>query len=233
MKSQKKIHFQLSERKILLRVFDVLFVLLGLFGVGELFDFDYFKFSTEKWAWIIFLTFYLLFFGSVLELYNIYKASKFDYSLRGIIITASLTVLFFLLTPYYTPVLPENRLQILYFYLAVMGSLILWRFSYSYFIKSPIFVKKVLLISEGKAIQDIVSTLQKSDPNYRIVAFINVTKKEREFENLMNVSSLDSEVVKKLKLSEVLITSSGAKKIPKEVYDDLLHLRKEGITVKN
>jgi len=38
----KKIHFEISERKILLRIFDVLSVLLALYLVGIIFNFNYF-----------------------------------------------------------------------------------------------------------------------------------------------------------------------------------------------
>ena len=37
------IHFEISERKVLLRIFDVLFVLSSLYLVSELFDLEYFN----------------------------------------------------------------------------------------------------------------------------------------------------------------------------------------------
>lgn len=232
MKPQKNIHFQISERKVLLRVFDVAFVLIGLFLIGETFHFDYFAISAKKWVWTFILSFYLLFFGTVLELYNIYKASKFDYIFKNIIITASLTVLFYLLTPFYTPILPENRMQILYFYLAILGSLLIWRFAYSFFISSPIFVKKVLLISEGKRVVNIIETLKNSDPNYRVAAYVNVSKKPQNL-SVPNIEELSLDYVKSNNFSEVLVTSGAAKKIKEDLYNELLLIREHGCPVKS
>ena len=49
------IHFEISERKVLLRIFDVLFVLSSLYLVSELFDLEYFNISEEHWVWSIVL----------------------------------------------------------------------------------------------------------------------------------------------------------------------------------
>ena len=233
MKSQKNIHFHLSERKILLRVFDVLFVLFGLFIIGEWFDFDYFKISAEKWVWVFILSFYLLFFGSVLELYNIFKASKFDASLKGIVITTTLTVVFFLLTPFYTPTLPENRLQIIYFYLAVLFSLLLWRYAYSYFISSPLFIKRVLLIAESKNLNNVFEFLKDTDPNYHIIAYMPKGKKNADISNIIRIDDLNENIVKELQVSEILITNGGSKKLDKKTYNQLIQLRERGIAIKN
>ena len=42
------IHFEISERKVLLRIFDVLFVLSSLYLVSELFDLEYFNVFSSK-----------------------------------------------------------------------------------------------------------------------------------------------------------------------------------------
>jgi hypothetical protein len=39
--TKKKMHFEISERKMILRLFDVLFVLLVLYAIGHFFDLDY------------------------------------------------------------------------------------------------------------------------------------------------------------------------------------------------
>ena len=77
-----------------------------------MFDFDYFKINAQHWVWSIVLAVYLTVFATIFELYDLQKASKLDIVVQNIILTASVTVLFYLLTPFYTPTLPENRLQI-------------------------------------------------------------------------------------------------------------------------
>ena len=48
MFSIDKMHFEISERKMILRVFDVFFVFGSLFLTGNIFDFDYFILSTNN-----------------------------------------------------------------------------------------------------------------------------------------------------------------------------------------
>ena len=48
MRPTKRIHFEISERKILLRTMDVFFVVLILALIGHFLQFDYFKVSKSK-----------------------------------------------------------------------------------------------------------------------------------------------------------------------------------------
>ena len=43
MNKNNKIHFEVSERKVLLRIFDVVFVFIALYSVGHFLDFEYLK----------------------------------------------------------------------------------------------------------------------------------------------------------------------------------------------
>ena len=119
MKKRKDIHFEVSERKVLLRIFDFFSVLFSLYFVGIIFQFDYFNISATNYYWTIVLGLYLLFFGSVFEMYNLQTASNRFQISKSIILTTSVTVLFYLLTPFYTPVLPSNRLQIILFFFSI------------------------------------------------------------------------------------------------------------------
>jgi len=130
------IHFDISERKVLLRLLDIAFVLTFLHFIGSFFQFDYFRIDKENWVWTIVLAGYLAIFGTVFELYNLQQASKFQVVLKNTILTVSVTTLFFLLTPFYTPVLPENRLQIIYFFAAMISGILVWRWLYISLISS-------------------------------------------------------------------------------------------------
>ncbi len=141
MSSTGSIHFDISERKILLRIFDIAFVLASLYLVGLVFNFDYFKINSEHWVWSIVLGLYLTVFATIFELYDLQKASKFEVVVQNIILTSSVTVLFYLLTPYFTPKLPINRLQIVYFYISVNVALFAWRYAYIVLISAPRFFK--------------------------------------------------------------------------------------------
>lgn len=176
--SQKPLfHFEISERKILLRIFDMLGVLLTLAVVGIIFKFDYFRIDADNWSWTLLFLAYLNLFASVFELYDLQKADHFDSVLKNVLLTTSLTVLFYMLTPFFTPSLPENRLQILFFFLSVAGSLLVWRFLYISLISSPRFYKRVLVVGDSFDIKLIAEALQKSDPNYFVVGYINTDHK--------------------------------------------------------
>ena len=184
MVQNSSIHFDISERKILLRIIDIASVLGLLYLVGLVFNFDYFKINSEHWVWSIVLALYLTVFATIFELYNLQKASKFEVVIQNIILTSSVTVLIYLLTPFFTPTLPENRLQIVYFYISVNIALFLWRYAYIVLISAPRFFKRVLLIGNALEIDNIVASLQKSDPNYKVVGFINIPR--RTLKNLKN-----------------------------------------------
>ena len=161
MTQKGSIHFEISERKILLRIFDIVSVLFLLYIIGEVFDFDYFKINSRHWVWSIVLALYLTVFATIFELYNLQKASKLETVTQNIVLTASVTVLFYLLTPFYTPTLPANRLQILYFFLAINVALFAWRYIYITFISAPRFFKRVLLIANSKDIAAVARIIGK------------------------------------------------------------------------
>ena len=119
MSASQKIHFEISERKILLRFIDIFLTIFVLALIGHYFQFDYFRVSQSNFYWTIVLAIYLLFFGTIFEMYNLQTASNRFQISKSIILTSSVTVLFYLLTPFYTPVLPSNRLQILLFFFSI------------------------------------------------------------------------------------------------------------------
>ena len=96
MNKYKDIHFEVSERKILLRLFDVVSVMFSLYIVGIVFKFNYFNITTTNFYWTIVLGLYLNVLGSVFEMYNLQVASNQFQIIRSIILTASTTVLVYL-----------------------------------------------------------------------------------------------------------------------------------------
>jgi exopolysaccharide biosynthesis polyprenyl glycosylphosphotransferase len=235
MSQKSNIHFDISERKILLRIFDIISVLGMLYLVGIIFDFDYFKFRTENWFWSIVLALYLTVFASVFELYDLQKASKFEVVIQNIILTASVTVLVYLLTPFYTPTLPENRLQIVYFYISINIALFAWRYAYVTLIATPRFHKKILLIAHEKEVEDIVESLHKSDPNYRVMGFIHMAKKPSQlvFPDIVEFSAktLDA-TVQENQISEIVVANSASDKISVTLYNELLQLLEKGVPIR-
>ena len=234
--SKKGIHFEISERKILLRLFDIVAILSVLYFVGKTFEFDYFTITKEKWRWVFVLILYISIFGTIFELYDLQKSSKIEKFSTSIVFTVSITVLFYFLTPFFTPILPENRLQILYFYFSILLALFLWRIAYVTFISSPRFYKKVLIIGETSNIEAIISAFNNADPNYKIVGFINCEHRKSDkikFKGITEYSPKQIyQVIKDEKISEIVVASYNSATITPEIYKDLITLLEGGFPIK-
>lgn len=236
MQSNKKIHFEISERKILLRAFDVIFVLFFLFLLSEFFDFEYFTISTRNFYWTIVLGLYLSIIGEVFEMYNLQVASNQYQVIKSIILTGSTTVLLYLLTPIFTPLLPNNRLQIIYFYLAVLIALFCWRMLYLKFIASDRFLKRAVLICDKEQLDELVSGIENVDPHYKFLAYINSDVSDVSKESLKNINSISveniSEFVKENSVSEIVIASQKTDGITVDLYSKLIFLLENGYIIK-
>ncbi len=237
MSTKPLIHFEISERKLLLRLFDMAAVLLSLGVVGIVFKFDYFQITANYWSWTLVFLVYLNLFASVFELYDLQKADRFDSVIKNVLLTSSLTVLFFMLTPYLTPSLPENRLQILFFFLSIASALLVWRFLYISLISSPRFYKRVLVVGDSFDIKLIAEDLHNTDPNYVVVGYVNTdTNFKTDFERdqliRFEVDELQ-EAIKKHHINEVLVASAYKKGLMLSLYNQLSELLKRGFPIKD
>lgn len=236
MRATPKIHFEISERKILLRICDVISVLMMIHLLGTIFDFNYFKISEASFYWTVILSLYLLFFGSVFEMYNLQVASNQYQITKSIILTSSTTVLFYLLTPFFSPVLPENRLQILLFFLAVVTSLLIWRFIYVKFFASTRFFKKVVIICDQEELSELVTGLQNVDPNYKIEGYINSDTKSKNGFQYSYVKHIELQEIEKFigenSISEIIVASQKTNGISVELYGKLIYLLEKGFSIR-
>lgn len=236
MNSNRKIHFEISERKLLLKGFDILFVLVCLYILSSIFDFKYFTFSRENIYWPIVLGIYINVFGSVFEMYNLQVASNQFQIIKSIILTSSTTVLVYLLTPIYTPFLPSNRSQIIIFYVAIFLSLLFWRIFYVKFLASNRFVKRAILVCDNEQLHELVFGLESVDPHYKFIGFVHSDEgdcnsrfdtsieniKAEELENYVRINSI----------SEIVIASQKQDSITVELYNQLIQLLESGIIIK-
>lgn len=233
---KKSIHFQVSERKLLLRVFDMGMVVFGLYVLGLFFETAYLQITWHNSVAILILLLYVSTFGTVFEIYDLHKSSQLDVTFRNVVFTASTTALFYLLTPVLTPFLPERRLQIVYFYLTIVIFIFLWRIAYATLISSPRFYKKVLLVGEIAYIETFVEALNQSDPNYKIVGFINCEFPKEHAIKINGVKEFQSnqlmQVIADQQISEVVVASYNSETITAEIYTDLMVLLDRGITIR-
>ncbi|MCH4821560.1 sugar transferase [Gramella lutea] len=237
MSKKPLFHFEISERKVLLRLFDMVSVLLALAVVGIIFNFDYFRIDSDNWVWTLVFLIYLNLFGNIFELYDLQKADRFDSVLKNVLLTTSLTVLFYMLTPFFTPSLPENRLQILFFFLSVAGALLVWRSLYISLISSPRFYKRVLVVGDSFDIKLIAESLQKTDPNYIIAGYINTDQKfKTEFDRSellrFEVEDLQQAIIDH-HINEIVVASGYQKGLMLSLYNQLSELLKKGFPIRD
>lgn len=234
--SNSKIHFEISERKILLRLFDLLFIGLALYGLSRISGFYYFRIDENNWRWLIVLALYVMVFGTIFELYDLQKSSKLETVTGAIILTTSVTVLVYLLTPYYTPSLPDNRIQILYFYLAILLALLVWRIAYINVIASPRFFKRVLLVGETENIEAIIASLKQADPNYQIIGFINCEEERKASVKFKAIKKFEQDDIHSIihteNINEIVVAIYNSEAIASSVYVDLINLLERGFTIR-
>lgn len=238
MSRRRSIHFEISERKIFLRIFDVFWVLVTLYLTGVFFDLEYFTINSEVWVWTFMLVIYLTIFSTVFELYDLQKASKYDSVLKNVFLASSVTVLFFLLTPILTPVLPGNRLQIIYFFLAIVGSLLVWRFAYINFISSPRFYKRVLVIGDSFDMHLIADQMKKADPNYSVVSYLNTGSnkvgKHTSDDGIVHYTSERlTTIIRRHKIDEILISDIDSETERAQLNDQIFVLLRRGFPVRD
>ena len=104
--------------------------------------------------------------------------------------------------------------------------LFLWRLAYTTLISSPRFYKKVLLVGEISNIENIIKPLKETDPNYKIIGFINCEKETDapiKFKGLKEFQPYElMDVIQKYKISEILVASYDSETITPEIYHDLI-----------
>jgi len=236
MNKKNKIHFEVSERKVLLRIFDVVFVLVAMYLVGHTFDLQYLESSVCDFYYAIALAIYINIIGTVFEMYDLQVASNQFQVLRSTILTVLTAVLFYLLTPIFSAELPSNRLQILIFFFTFLFALVIWRTFYVTFLASNRFVQNVLLVCDREQVEQLILDLEKSDPHYRIIAYVNSDRKNNdEFEyhyvQHIHIDDLVS-FVNENNLFEIVVASQNTDDITTDLYLQLLHLLETGNTIR-
>lgn len=232
----EKSKINISERKILLRILDIVAAMGGLVIVSMLYDFQYFNFSDYRsTSWGITLAVYILFFGEVFEMYDLRKAESRFQILRSVFFTSILTTIFFIFTPIIAPSLPENRLQIFYLFLALIIPIIIWRFIYITFIFSPKFYKNILLIGNNKTLEFIIPKILEKSSEAKIAGYIS--DRELSLKNGKIYKVRDNELIRFFNdnhISEVVVCSNNAsKKVISGINNQIIQLFEDGVNIKS
>lgn len=232
MSYQGIFHFEMSERKLLLRLFDVLIIGGVVVGLNYLFDKTYIYWSNHFWLWLTIYCVYYLIFGTIFELYVLKQAESRFKVVKNLSLTILVSTLLYLFTPYITPILPPNRILIFHLLIGNMIFLTLWRFSYITFINAPRFYKKVLFVGDNFDIDKIYKELYSFDPNYKIFGYIDSGNNKSTSKSIPNFKiNKIAEIVKHENINEIVVSDSF-RGVNEVVFRHLIPLLKKGTPIK-
>lgn len=225
----KKSNFTISERKLFLRIFDILVVVFGIVFAASFDNFYYFNLeSTHILTWFITLIIYLSFFTQIFEMYSLKVADDYFSIFRSITVTAFATTTLYIFTPFISPELPLNRLQIVYLFLAIACPLILWRVVYIVFVFSPKYFKTILIIGDASEIPGILNFIKKKAATNKVVACISsedCTEEEMDYYDL-KYSNIEN-VIDKHAISEIVVSKYDTDKYL-NIHKQLIQLFEQG-----
>lgn len=230
--SQGLFHFELSERKILLRFFDVVIISAGVLALNYLFDKTYIYLSPYFTLWLGCYLAYYLFFATVFELYVLQKAESRFSVFKNLILSLTFTTIIYLLTPYITPELPSNRVVIFRLLVTNLVFLTLWRFSYITFITAPRFYKRVLFIGENYDAEEMLNDINRYDQNYKVVGYIDSFSDQTDDQTIKSFKLSElNELVDNRTVSEIVIANSY-KGVSEELFKVIAPQLNKGIPIK-
>lgn len=228
-------HFSISERRLYLRFLDVAFMSFGLFCLSYLYEFEYFNFSNSNlYIWLSVLFIYYYFFGEIFELFELKTGSDRYLTLKSLVITIVFTTLFYVFTPKISPVLPPNRLQIVYFSLTLFGSVLINRFIYIQFIFSPRFLKNILLIGDANTIALLLEKVEHNQSNC-FVGYVSNTAIEKYPEakfSALQTANIEK-LVTTLGVNEILVSPTFNDFNSRNINVQLIELFEKGINIKS
>jgi len=230
----KKPSYSISERKFFLRLIDLVVVVGTIFLASNFLDFHYFDaLDSYLFTWLSTLCIYIIFFGQIFELYNLKVASSRYLVLRSIGITAFLTTVFYIFTPIVAPILPGNRLQILYLFGTIFLPILIWRFIYIGFVFLPKYHKYLLLIGKSDDLLDLIHLIERKAPDNRIVGYISekvIPNINEDYKRFVATDEFIKDIVEYHYISEVVV-SKGDLSESKKIYNQLIYLFENGVPI--
>jgi exopolysaccharide biosynthesis polyprenyl glycosylphosphotransferase len=166
-------------------------------------------------------------------MYNLKVANDRYQILRGTVLTGFVTTLFYVFTPVVTPVLPENRLQILYLFIAITASLYSWRYAYIQFIFSPLFFNRILIIGSDKdAINNLIEIINAKAPHNNIIGYMSPTEITDHPAKYLNENKLAlHELVTTNQITEIVIENVHKSEFINQFTPQLISLFKRGAII--
>ncbi len=234
-----------SERLLVLGLVDILLINLGLIvALAPATGFEVTVdnvLANNKW----FITLIITWLGcaTFFDCYSLVRAASTMASVRNTILATLATAAVYLLIPYLTPPL-TSRGAIFYFVGLALVLLVSWRALYARVFVQPMFQQRALIIGAGAAgiaLINAMKTAPKRSTNpfrgtgYEIVGFIDDDLRLRgemiEGISVLGDNETMAEMVKTLRINELILAITNSQSISDEMMNALLHCRETGLRV--
>jgi len=140
-------------------------------------------------------------------LYNLTTSNNRYTVFRSINLTAYFTTIFYVFTPFISPQLPLNRLQIVYLFLILSLPGILWRFLYIWFFFSTKYSKNIFFIGKSEKIKNLL--IKVNDDNIHNIKGYLSDKKVDNVANFHEFSGTLLSSIIKNNISEIIVSLNG------------------------
>jgi exopolysaccharide biosynthesis polyprenyl glycosylphosphotransferase len=232
MKHKK--YYNISERKILLKIVDSITIILSLFFSFKFLEFDYFNFENKKiLSWILLLIVYYLIFGEIFQLFHLGTSNNRYLSLRALLVTALTTTVFYFFTPFLSPEMPGNRLQIIYLFLTLVIPVLIWRFFYIQVIFSPKYFKRIIFIGSSNKIEKMVGLIKGNNYHYLIAYF-----SDKSIDDLKGFKDVNTEKLSVFSednmINEIIVSKEGlSEEAISSLNKELIYLFQKGFSIRS
>jgi exopolysaccharide biosynthesis polyprenyl glycosylphosphotransferase len=234
-----------SERLLVLGVVDILLINVALLvalapATGFEVTVDNILISNK---WFITLAIAWLGCATFFDCYSLARAASTTASVRNTILATVATATVYLLIPYFTPPL-TSRGAIFYFVGLALVLLVGWRATYARVFQQPIFQQRALIVGAGTAgiaLLGAMKTIPQRPSNpfrgtgYEIVGFIDDDLRLRgeviEGVNVLGDNETMIDLVKTLRISELILAITNTQTISDEMMNALLVCREMGLRV--
>lgn len=230
----KNSYIDISERRLLLRIIDVMMIFLSIWFASTYFNFTYVEVQKALFSqWFFVLATFFLLFGEIFQLYNLRVSNNTFLIVKSVAITTFVTTIAYILFPFVTPSLPNNRLQIIYLFLLIAIPVIIWRFLYMFLLFSPKYFKTVIVIGHTSRAKSMLNLIEQK--NYHNVAayFSNdVINGFKDFYDIKNADLIS--MVRENHVKEIVVSTKGfSSEVVSDLNKQLILLFEEGINIKS
>lgn len=228
-----KTKLYLSERVLLLRVLDLVFLCLGL-GIGNCYlDFTYINFIETPISIniLVLFSFYLI-CSQIFEMYSLRDSLSRFRTTKNLFVSTVVSVLVYLYTPIITPVLPSNRIEILTFFLIVFLSIFIWRNIYILIFSNKNFSKPIIVIAGDKLrLKKIIDFIDLKAKDNSLSGYYSKQKLNNNSSFIDTINGIESKI-KTSRIKEIIISLKGfSDEEVDELNQKLIHFFELGINI--